>query len=308
MGMVYDLVLDHPLQSLALALADHAHDDGSHVFPSVEYLSWKTGYSERQVQRILRELEEARLLVLEKPATGGRGHTNEYSLHLSNGVKKSPFIPRSKRVKGDKMTPQEKGDNLTKGDIDGIKGDKSGVKGDIAMAPEPSNHPINHQEVEEEQAPPISESALAIFGDVVEGELVTDIEQVKNVEQLPAAYRCPKTIRPDWWLTLLKVCKVELELAPTKQQNIALREVARRFSESKITPDYLLEFERRWPTFWKGKDGSPPSPRDIQNNWSQVMRKNENGNISNQGAGGVQRLAQIQQERRERQRSQEPSN
>lgn len=35
---------------LALALANHAHDDGTHIFPSIAHLAAKTRQSERSVQ------------------------------------------------------------------------------------------------------------------------------------------------------------------------------------------------------------------------------------------------------------------
>ena len=40
-----------------LALVDYADDNGRNIYPSIETLSKKTGYSERNVQRILKSLE-----------------------------------------------------------------------------------------------------------------------------------------------------------------------------------------------------------------------------------------------------------
>ena len=44
---------------LALALADHASDDGTRVYPSVKALAEKTRQSERTVQYQLRAMEAA---------------------------------------------------------------------------------------------------------------------------------------------------------------------------------------------------------------------------------------------------------
>ena len=43
---------------LALAIADHAHDDGTHIYPSVSALAKKTRQSERTVQYQLRKMQE----------------------------------------------------------------------------------------------------------------------------------------------------------------------------------------------------------------------------------------------------------
>lgn len=63
MGRVWDLDLARPQQTVLLALADHADHEGGNVFPSVALVAWKTGYSYRQVQRILRTLEDDELIV-----------------------------------------------------------------------------------------------------------------------------------------------------------------------------------------------------------------------------------------------------
>jgi len=91
MGQVWDLKIDHNYQLVLLALADHASDDGTSIYPGIEYLVWKTGYSERQIKRILKDLEEAALIICVSHRRGGKGHKTEWQLHLSNGVKKSPF-------------------------------------------------------------------------------------------------------------------------------------------------------------------------------------------------------------------------
>jgi DNA-binding transcriptional ArsR family regulator len=47
------------------ALAEHAHKDGSGARPSVMRLQYRTGYDRRTVQRALRRLEDAELIVAE---------------------------------------------------------------------------------------------------------------------------------------------------------------------------------------------------------------------------------------------------
>ena len=70
---------------LALALADHAHDDGTHIFPSIARLAAKTRQSERSVQYQLRRMEACGWLILVNAGTGGRsgetGRTREYRIN-----------------------------------------------------------------------------------------------------------------------------------------------------------------------------------------------------------------------------------
>ena len=64
-----------------LALADHAHDDGTHVFPSVASLARKTRQSERQVQRDLRALEVDGWIRTISGAEGGAS-TREFLIEI----------------------------------------------------------------------------------------------------------------------------------------------------------------------------------------------------------------------------------
>ncbi|MGF6549336.1 helix-turn-helix domain-containing protein [Paraburkholderia youngii] len=133
---------------LALALADHAHDDGSHIYPSVETLAEKTRQSERAVQYQLRRMEKSGWLILVGQKKGGRGNSREYRINAEwiNGAELAPI---SERSKGAKTAPNEKGAN---GDIKGATGDTKGAKqstkGCKAFAPEslePSEPSENHQ-------------------------------------------------------------------------------------------------------------------------------------------------------------------
>ena len=98
MSGVWEVDLDHGAQGLLLALADHADDDGRRCYPSVPYLAWKTGYSESQVRRIMKQLRESGLIVSVANENGGRGNPVEYVIHLEKGSKKPPFIPKQERV------------------------------------------------------------------------------------------------------------------------------------------------------------------------------------------------------------------
>jgi hypothetical protein len=137
MGQVYELELSHPQQSIALALADHAHDDGSHIFPGIGYIAWKTGYSERNVIRLLNDLENIGLIARVHGRSIGRGNVQEYAMDVCAVPKKEPYKGDStspfNRAKHDNLSPNIKGDKLSKGDKSDtekvtsrtLKGDKS---------------------------------------------------------------------------------------------------------------------------------------------------------------------------------------
>jgi hypothetical protein len=152
---------------LALALADHAHDDGSHIYPGVETLAQKTRQSERAVQYQLRRMEKSGWLILVSQARGGRGNSREYRINRDwiNGAELAPISSASK---GAKIAPNEKGANGDiKGATDDVKGAKQSTKGCKAFAPEslePSEPSENHQHAR--RAP-----RIALHGELREIEL-----------------------------------------------------------------------------------------------------------------------------------------
>ncbi|CAK0747896.1 hypothetical protein CCP3SC15_1500013 [Gammaproteobacteria bacterium] len=76
---------------LLLAIADHAHDDGTGAWPSTETLAEKTRQTRRNVQLLLRKLEQSGELMTAR-GEGPHG-CNAYIINLSNfagGEKISP--------------------------------------------------------------------------------------------------------------------------------------------------------------------------------------------------------------------------
>jgi DNA-binding transcriptional ArsR family regulator len=94
MAEVWKLQLAHGPKLVLLALADHAHDDGTSVHPSVDRIAWKTDLQRRTVQRALRSLENTGLI---EAVTAARNRPTEYRLRLERGVKKSPFQPKGRQ-------------------------------------------------------------------------------------------------------------------------------------------------------------------------------------------------------------------
>ncbi|CAN7188540.1 helix-turn-helix domain-containing protein [Acidovorax sp. LjRoot117] len=94
----------------ALALADHASDDGTRVFPGIRALAEKTRQSERTIQYQLRRMEESGWLILVSAGNGGRSMTSEYRISLD-------------WIKGADIAP------IQKGASDGVKGATGDTKG-----------------------------------------------------------------------------------------------------------------------------------------------------------------------------------
>ncbi len=85
---------------LALALADNAHEDGTHIFPSVETMAQKSRQSVRAVQTHLKRMQVIGWLQVVKNHRGGRGHFVEYRINPAwlKGAELAPFISESEPV------------------------------------------------------------------------------------------------------------------------------------------------------------------------------------------------------------------
>lgn len=133
---------------LALALADHAHDDGSHIFPSIKKLAEKTRQSERTVQYQLRKMQSMGWLILVSNEGGGRGRAREYAINRGwiKGANCAPFSQSQKKEKGEKSAPfngMERVQILHPCTKKGCNSEQKRVqltteKGATAIAPEPS--------------------------------------------------------------------------------------------------------------------------------------------------------------------------
>lgn len=183
---------------LALALADHAHDDGTHIFPSIARLAEKTRQSERSVQYQLRRMEQSGWLVLVNAGIGGRrsgfgegGRTRQYRINPEwmKGAEIAPFAKGAKKASEGCKTTQERVQNSVE-------------KGATAIAPEPRATKSNqeqpsHRECERE-ADPLALTAeqvdreLAGFGSTPTG---VDREQLARFVRHRAAIRRPLSVQ-----------------------------------------------------------------------------------------------------------------
>lgn len=102
----------------ALAYADHAHDDGTSIRPSIAYMARKTRQSERTIQMHLVAMRRAEWMLTVRHAAGGRGRATEYRINpawIANPAEFAPFIDLLKRVQ----------ERAKRGAIDGTKGRKA---------------------------------------------------------------------------------------------------------------------------------------------------------------------------------------
>lgn len=120
---------------LALALADCAHDDGSHVFPSVATLAHKSRQSDRTVQRQLQVMVGYGWLLVIREG-GGRLKATEYRINPDWIADPAGFAFKSE--KGDILSPfsEAKGCHSCVTVSDAERVTNSAEKGDIAVSPE----------------------------------------------------------------------------------------------------------------------------------------------------------------------------
>jgi hypothetical protein len=179
MGAVYDLDLPHHKQSILLAMADHADHNGEHIYPSYGLIAWKTGYSVRQVQRIVGTLVADGLLV--KVGISPYDTVN-FKLELSAGRIKKPYTgrsslrkaPRVKMSQGDKMTPVTS---------------RCPAPRDIAVSPKPSDKPST--------LTPIAYPALSLY---MEAFTIVPTEEQQEALQAIKDLERWKAILDEWKL------------------------------------------------------------------------------------------------------------
>lgn len=97
-GAIWDLDLPPSDKYVLLAMADHADHVGRNIYPSVRFVSWKTGLSERQINRIIASLRAAGLLVLEQH-NDETGRSNLYRVNVEAGLTRPPFEHKSRAAK-----------------------------------------------------------------------------------------------------------------------------------------------------------------------------------------------------------------
>ena len=93
MSTVWESELPSDEKFVALALADFADDDGERIFPSIAYVAWKVGKTERSVYRTIRKLIDAGILTPISGVGGGFKLTVHYRLNESELPQRGPWRP-----------------------------------------------------------------------------------------------------------------------------------------------------------------------------------------------------------------------
>ena len=101
---VWQLKLPPIRKLVAIALADHCHDDGSEARPSQATLVRKTGLSERSVRDALHELVKAGVMVVERPS--GQHRPNCYMILVPDGFATIRPAPDAALAPEGQMAPQ----------------------------------------------------------------------------------------------------------------------------------------------------------------------------------------------------------
>lgn len=126
MAQVWETAIDRPQKFVLLALADHADDEGNSVYPSMERIGWKTGYSKRHIQRIMDELVSAE--ILEVVALQKDHRPTEYKIHIAKAPMSPPFSERGDILseRGDTAMSSEPSKNLNTSSKEDAKPKKKG--------------------------------------------------------------------------------------------------------------------------------------------------------------------------------------
>jgi hypothetical protein len=140
MGSVYEHELTHGQQSVLLAMADHAQDDGTDCFPSIARIAWKTGYHKSNVKKLFRQLRDLGVLLEVREATPH--HPTEYRIDLGAAPKKPPFS----RATDPEQSMDTRGIKTQKQGDSGVSkreggGSPHGPPGVVPSDPEPSLQP-----------------------------------------------------------------------------------------------------------------------------------------------------------------------
>lgn len=181
MSWVWEQDFNHSEQAVMLALADHANDLGKRIFPSVKRVAWKTGYSERQVQRIIAGLREKGILVVVAKASWDR--PTEYNIAFDKSTPKAPW-------KSDETDGEERvvgGDKMSPGDIAVTQRDDiaTAKRDDIVTSSKPSVTISKPSSMADADAPPPIPSPGEKFGrtekDAVRKDAETYFSQVTGL-------------------------------------------------------------------------------------------------------------------------------
>jgi len=206
---------------MALSYADHAHDDGTNVRPSVAYVARRTRQSERSVQRYLTKMRESGWLVTVRHGAGGRGKATEYRINplwISNPAKLAPFT----ELCTERTTKETR------------KGDTGGSERVTPLSPQPSltllEPTTTQKQIDDERSQCEEELRWPAFFDEPTSASAKQI--LRN---------CPSAIRQQ----ILDEIAGLAERGAVRHPIGLLRKLVERAKEGLFVPAAALDFERR---------------------------------------------------------------
>jgi len=149
MGLVWDLRLSGGQKLVLLAYADHASHDGANIFPSVGLIAKKTGYGERWVQSVTRQLKAEGWLVAD--GSGPHG-TNRWRFPLERVQNLQAAEPEAVQP----VARQGEAEFTLGAQPASPRGAAQFTRGVNPTAPEPSLEPSVNQE--EDETPDVAKS------------------------------------------------------------------------------------------------------------------------------------------------------
>ncbi len=161
---------------LLLAIADHAHDDGSGAWPSVQTLSHKTRMTRRNTQLLLRKLNRSKELKTKKG--DGPFGTNAYTIDIKLLSGGEIFTPLKLGVRGAKPS---------------ARGVKSSAANRVkSSSPKPNRHikPIeqerNHQQHHRADVDDARNNGLIEhYAQEINSSFGIDVPQARRIAKLP---------------------------------------------------------------------------------------------------------------------------
>lgn len=129
-GVIWDLAVSVPWRMVLLAMVDHADHDGAHMRASQAFIAWKTGYSTRNVSRVMQDMIGAGLLILTDESIG---QENEYCFDLTAAKMKPKFKGRKPKAA---TTTHDKMSGVKRATYDKMSGVGNGTHDKMASPPD----------------------------------------------------------------------------------------------------------------------------------------------------------------------------
>jgi DNA-binding transcriptional MocR family regulator len=108
--------LKGPTKSIALVLAEHAHEDGSETYPSIATIALESGFSRSTVERAIKKLRELQIITKTKNWTPRHSNRYRFTIDLDTSERQvsTDSVVSERRVRHVRVTGQSsQSDDLT---------------------------------------------------------------------------------------------------------------------------------------------------------------------------------------------------